>query len=125
MEAKNFRIGNIVKQPNRIGKVEEIWREGVKIKGFHNAYDYEHTYPIPLTKEWLLKCGGKLIPVEEDNYEYIEIEMNGRNLSADCSNNFSTLENNNFKPIKYVHELQNLFFAITGQELELKTEVIA
>ena len=25
--------------------------------------------------------------------------------------------------IKYVHQLQNLFFALTGRELELKTDV--
>ena len=129
METKNFRIGNLVKSGNGIYKIFAmsipqilaIQKYDELMDSQLNVYPSDNTNiePIELSKDWLLKCGGKLSPIDEDNYEYITLEMNGWNLSADSSNNFTTLENNNFKPVRYVHELQNLFFVITGTELKM------
>lgn len=71
--------------------------------------------PIPLTKEWLLKFGfdkkfnkGKItvIPNGRLNYE------NGRTYF----NSWTIME----KQPEYVHQLQNLYFALTGEELTVK-----
>lgn len=50
--------------------------------------------PIPLTEEWLSRFG-----LNDNQHTRITIPRN----------------------IKYVHQLQNLFFALTGEELVLKT----
>jgi len=133
MEAKNFRIGNLVKSGNGIYKIFAmsipqilaIQKYDEPMDSQLNVYPSDNTIiePIELTKDWLLKCGGKLEPIDEDNYEYITLEMNGWNLSADSSNNFTTLENNNFKPVRYIHELQNLFLRLLAQNFNLKTNV--
>lgn len=57
MKAKDLRVGNLVKQPDRIGKVQEIWSDAVRLEGFNNGYSYGYTEPIPLAEKWLLKLG--------------------------------------------------------------------
>jgi len=72
--------------------------------------------PIPLNEEWLVKFG-----FEKDKSAFIygyyalynnEIYWSGGVYSA-CDS-ISNIE------IKYVHQLQNLIFALTGEELTLK-----
>lgn len=80
--------------------------------------------PIPLTEEWLLKFGF------EKNFEnLIEILINkNQSLHFDKTDNCMSLYipiNHEFiylvfKHIKYVHQLQNLFYSICGTELEIK-----
>jgi hypothetical protein len=90
-----------------------------------NAYgilvcsEKEHFEPIPLTEEWRLKAGfimndlnlgeGALIWFYKDEY-YLA--------GPGCPN-----ENYAIKvKLEFVHQLQNLFFALTGTELAFKTE---
>jgi hypothetical protein len=67
--------------------------------------------PIPITEEWLLKFGFIPNPYE-DRYEkgvlYVE---------CDKTKGETQLWVENMPHIKYVHELQNLYFALTGEEL--------
>jgi len=67
--------------------------------------------PIELTEEWLVKFGlieskegTKRIQLETDLGDLI-IYIDGRN-----------------KNIKYVHQFQNLYFALTGEELNIKMD---
>lgn len=81
--------------------------------------------PIPITYEWL-KGLGFAINEQPEEFSFDEWifqkdacwgapiyfgDYNGKGYVIDG------LEN---KPIKYVHQLQNLHFALTGEELELK-----
>lgn len=77
--------------------------------------------PIPLTEEWLLKFGFEA----EDNgsgtiavfTNQIAIYHNG----VGCfSYNASFYEHDNLIDVNSVHQLQNLYFALTNQELTLK-----
>jgi hypothetical protein len=123
LEAKDLRIGNLIwlKIHHHPVIVEQIYipfheynfwlttdlHEGEKIE------DYE---PIPLTEEWLLKFGfekkGKRISKEwfylwhdEGKIVFAIAEM---------------IENiGKYLIINYVHELQNLFHSLTGEELTL------
>ena len=70
--------------------------------------------PIPLTEEWLFKFGfdnkfnkGKINIIPKGRLGY----KNGRTYF----NSWTILE----KQPDYVHELQNLYFALTGEELTL------
>lgn len=68
--------------------------------------------PIPLTPEILEKCDfdewGFQI-VRKDGYISIQ------------ANQYIMDEENEIATCEYLHQLQNLYFALTGEELEIKT----
>lgn len=72
--------------------------------------------PIPLTEEILLKCGAK-----KKKYGVMYMSVKGFTIE------FELIKNNIYGSylemigldIQYLHELQNLFFALTGKELEV------
>ena len=70
--------------------------------------------PIPLTEEWLLKFGF----LKCDNGSFY-ISFWGRDYYYnDCT---LTMRGVNIQSkIEYVHQLQNLYFALTNEELTLK-----
>lgn len=75
---------------------------------------------IPFTEEWLLKFGFK------DNEYSFDLKAKTKKITASWySRVVSTGVRNGFyikkySHIKYVHQLQNLYFALTGEELTLK-----
>ena len=81
---------------------------------------------IPLTEEWLLKFGferfrGMYKPFElpgnyNPSFQITDEKTNGNEIVylTDCDD--GRIGN----PILYVHQLQNLYFALTGKELEIK-----
>jgi hypothetical protein len=85
--------------------------------------------PIPLTEEWLLKFGFKKgNSIYPEGYSinilntdtYLRPSFEGGFYWGFNLRNKSDCELYNAKPIKYVHQLQNLYFALTGNELEIK-----
>lgn len=127
MKAKDLRVGNLVKQPDRIGKVQEIWSDAVRLEGFNNGYSYGYTEPIPLAEKWLLKLGFNRVYHKltgEHSHLPSHFNLNGFRIDVEyyCGSEEVCYYEFNLYPnadLKYVHQLQNLFFAITGQELEL------
>jgi hypothetical protein len=82
---------------------------------------------IPLTEEWLLKFG--FVPFSSGTngelaYDIYELRGEELNVNINSSGEIKTSigEDGYFKyeHCKYVHQLQNLYFALTGKELELK-----
>jgi hypothetical protein len=80
--------------------------------------------PIPLTEEWLVKFGFEKRDVPYQRRWLLndfEIEKQG-NLFAYVIWDESAPHLTQFRGhSKYVHQLQNLYFALTGKELTLKT----
>ena len=75
--------------------------------------------PIALTEEWLLKFGFEIrIQVESQTY-YI---LNGVEIIWDELDNCFCFKRSllKFIDIKSSHQLQNLYFALTGKELTIK-----
>jgi hypothetical protein len=81
------------------------------------------TYPIPLTEEWLIKLGfGK-----DDTNTYIHESLpSGTGVYFESGNDWNFDDANicgdfdeciHVKLPQYVHQLQNLYFALTGKEL--------
>ena len=72
--------------------------------------------PIPLTEEWLLRFGFRKSEGRFGNQyhiDYFGIYTDVRGKYCFC---FDAL----IKSVEFVHDLQNLFFALTGQELTIK-----
>lgn len=70
---------------------------------------------IKITHDWFVKFNFDLGWIIEHNTKFICLYQEGDSFyySADMHHHTSA-------PIKYVHQLQNLFFALTGEELTIK-----
>jgi hypothetical protein len=130
MEANELRIGNHAYKDYPSGL------EIIKVKNIHghiiNGLGIGAIKPIPLTEEWLLKFGFEKFVYEDEDVGYgTEYKLKAsQDVFMVYSDDFSvglysdeygekndiavipTFENN-----KYVHQLQNLYFALTGKEL--------
>ncbi len=134
MESKELRIGNLIYNPiQKINIVVDgglITTESMREKGLK---DYKGFEPIPLTEEWLLRFGFELL----DSYEGDTlIKTYGINITSVndlekliiCDFNWDIsigeYESEEFYTLdtdfKHVHQLQNLYFALTGEELKIK-----
>jgi hypothetical protein len=140
MKANELRIGNYVNVPIqeqcpfRIDAFEycsekfiKVAQE-VKLNGFevHPLTWYGgDLQSIPLNEEWLLKFGFYINPnyVHPSFDEYILESGFGIGNFNDEFWLVDFLDQTIGSPkIKYVHQLQNLYFALTGEELTLKSE---
>lgn len=124
---KELRIGNLVKCEGKIRSVDQIGIgliSLIPIEGItFDVCQGSELDPIPLTHEILEKAG--FVYNKETEY-YIR----RYSLGADLEINLFCLFINEFTkdfqveyysmPIKSVHQLQNLFHALTGEELEIK-----
>lgn len=114
MQSKDLRIGNFITVNGETQVVCDI--------PLPENCTIENTIPINLTKEWLLSFGF----TGDENIGY-RILINQRyNLVISDLNNvkfeFYGNDINAMLHLEYVHELQNLYFALTGEELFLKNE---
>jgi len=133
MENNQFRLGNWVKPINDSGKesfegtVFCICGHLVSVWHNNNPYDFHLANPIDLTEEWFQKFGFDLIDNQyyskHTQYGGLGITMKDHRpmaLVVDESKPDGVLRIVIGKQIKYVHELQNLYFALTGEELKIE-----
>jgi hypothetical protein len=125
MKANELRIGNVVNIVNTtkdfLGRVwysdALISHEDIYDIARGNGYQYN---PMPLTEEWLVKFGFKYDTDNDKLCKSLHIDI----LSFRASEGHMCLESQGYrtlyKHIKYVHQLQNLYFALKGEELEIK-----
>jgi hypothetical protein len=152
MEAKNFRIGNlinlknwqdeisffndfeakqeqidaIVKSGEGFAKVMNITNDEIELNAYGcdlDYYSYEEILPIETNEHilrnlimWEFIGFGTRIIYKHMKFNAIKIEM--------CAEDVAVYFNDeliSFK--KHVHDLQNLFFALTNEELQFKTDM--
>ena len=120
-------------QELRIGNYIEYNGEIIKLDGslfacyIQNELDYPFN-EIPLTEEILLKFGFNEVEgerwcdmheeFEECNYYYLSMFKIYYNPETDIFEDDSLYHFN--VNLKYVHQLQNIYFALTGEELTFK-----
>jgi len=132
MKANELRIGNWVYIPQtktneQIGVIEENGR--FLTKGYKTSYSsIECSRPIPLTEEWLVRFGFEKLrnfsnnAIKLDVFNYLCLD-NGNDGSKYCAVSIYDEDENvcvYLHDIQHVHQLQNLYFALTGEELKLK-----
>ena len=143
-----LRVGNLLKDP--ILKIEvtaKLLLAFEENEGYINLYR-----PIPLSEERLLKFGFEVKPISKWNgndadYRPENVSTEQRDFVLDSFilryeiftfNNVSEITtycgiNSSWYPkvyfdsvplyrLKYIHQLQNLYFALTGEELTIKTK---
>lgn len=134
MKASELRIGNLLKakkdyhnQFHGNGIVSSIEESKFVILDHYPGKWFE---PIPLTEEWLLKFRFKLagdftntrvLNVVKHAYDCSEIRYSPNEGLLRFSN--GGIKGSTIIPyVKHVHQLQNLYFALTGEELTLNQE---
>jgi len=140
MKANELRIGNyvlisnydaLVKVPSSPEKVSGIISENeLEFEGryaFRNNFrvSIAHCFGISLNEEWLKKYGFSIIWDQKCNYRAVLSDFELCCGDAEECYNFITLKNshgdNEIKvELLYVHQLQNIYYFLTGNELELK-----
>lgn len=126
MKANELRIGNLVLvDSNILGIVSEIRSNHAKIiyKGEVNVevssrlslIEFIRLEPIPLTEEWVKKFG--FIKTFENPFIDYEWQHGWYTMSNELEPYLGRYTNE--APFKYVHQLQNLYFSLTGEELQL------
>ena len=98
------------------------WAEIAKI-WIGCEYSFKSLFGIPLTEEILLKCGFSITEsIFHDNTNAYEIKSWGRIVLINGilqSDEFYFLDGLSTE-IKYLHQLQNLYFALTNEELTIQ-----
>lgn len=138
MEAKQVRIGNLFNYMDRLAEVSSIFRTHFSCEEYITRISFGNTIqnnfqPIKLNEEWFLKFGFELIPFRAPSqscgvdlyygYNYAILKIgNKTELILRYKDDFSKIKIEGFysTDINYVHQLQNLYFILTGEELTIK-----
>jgi hypothetical protein len=125
MKVNELRIGNKFYLPN--GEIGTISYHEIRL--LIVAMEKPNYNPIPLTEEWLLKFGFEDVDLNMSGSNWLVKEQKGlwrqaiRIAYSEKSEEWSlTLEcvsppTLSIVRLKYVHQLQNLYFALTGEEI--------
>lgn len=115
MTESDLRTGNLLNYDTSEGETLPTkidWHDLKWLSKDPKGFNLVHT-PITLTDEWLVKFG-----FEKDGQGFVnKIILYGEN---DFRYNASFFEYHSLISVKYVHQLQNLFFALLGEELKQK-----
>ena len=128
LRAAELRIGNFVQLNNNITQVDVVDYNQIIATEF-GLIELKYIKPIPLTEEWLLKFGFKKQDYKMSGCSIYKLgniiimnsfRDNGRKDMGITVEGISpptwSLAN-----LYFIHHLQNLYFALTGEEL-IKTD---
>lgn len=99
--------------PSDVSPVDKVEvSNGITIRGWQDGPEIN---PIPLTKELVLKCGF------EEEFGGIIYYNRNRGIEFNFSNEWcmASIGEYEITSVKYLHQLQNLYFALTGEDLEI------
>jgi len=82
-----------------------------------NLIESDLVKPIPLTEEWLLKFGFEKITEFSFCFDKFICEYFLQDIIVSFRLKYNPADSLFIRDIKYVHELQNIYFALTGSEL--------
>jgi len=110
-----FELSSLYDTKKKMRTISEIGERRVQADG--KSITSDELIPIRITSDILLRCGFtqfnwiKDASVFECAYFKCTLDSNGVNLFCDNLKNL--------KPVMYLHQLQNLYFDLTGEELKM------
>lgn len=135
MEARELRIGNLFYptdnnfhvDPNAPVPITELCEKYASFRSDRTsvAILYKGMSAVPLTEEWLVKLGFEKIHSTFFKLGKHEFCLDDFMLSIqgpECNDLPCDID---IAKAKYVHQLQNLYFALTGEELTIKETATA
>jgi hypothetical protein len=127
IDSRELRLGNLIYGPSdREETIVAIIGEGWvklypgRLTGARFDAELKDCSGIPLTEEWLIKLGFEEVYRSLYTVRYENLQQ------AQFDYRFNLVENlrhltwrGNTVQCEYVHQLQNLYYSLTGQELQL------
>ena len=118
MKKEDLRIGNYVKGLE-VGIVRTIGNACAFKTPTSTVKIYaEDLEPIPLTEEWLFKFGFEPNRIYTQERVF-EIGDGWFQLTKESKDQWALGNEQTYLAIKHVHQLQNLYHALTGKELTI------
>lgn len=117
MKASELRVGNWVNTPEGVYQVIDVLCDSVNtIAQYSLPYDWID--PIPLTPEILEKCGFELLPFRQAACQLKRLRIWIGTGSCLSYLKYEDIDDSVYiGELKHLHQLQNLFHALTGEEL--------
>lgn len=131
---KDYRIGNLVEYDERVFEIHTLAEEFPTLNTTEfgiGVVDWNNVKPIKLTDKLFEDLGfikeGEFYAMEGYDYKYcfkyrawvdnwaLYIEFTDSHLESDTDKKYPVCFS-----IKYIHQLQNLFYSLTKKELTLK-----
>lgn len=147
LKVNELRIGNLVQDEHGdVQYVYRIWKGGAELASDMDGsddldYNEDEMFGVPMTKEWLYKFGFELNGVyasmrlslnelNESNRTFIVVcpDKTGDGWIEIITKRGTTQDptytelQGNILLLKYVHQLQNLYFALANKELNINTD---
>lgn len=132
IKLNELRIGNYIQdfQSKRIGTVTSIGTQvAVKLEFSTIKQKVDGYEGIPITEEWLTNFGLQHVVIEKYNIDYYVNQIDDKpNFRFHVRDNYchcSFGDNNHgflFTAYKHVHEIQNLYQIVYGEELIIKKQ---
>lgn len=135
IDYKEVRIGNLVSYEGKEYRIAGIYKDYPFLDTIEfgaGVVEWKDLEPIPLTEERLLKFGfekrkGNKFPTLKvkgsrfytSRFNYFRVNVFQRCLTVQYSSNVKDKENDLYTidNIQSIHQLQNLYFALTNKEL--------
>lgn len=121
MNPNELRIGNLVFYQRNLSLKEVevvtgLMSDTVFLSADHEGVTHPKSIasiePIPLTEEWQGRLG--VVEIRDDGKK-----IKRYNVVFDANINSGNISFYSWIELRYVHQLQNLYFALTGEELKL------
>lgn len=130
MNPNELRIGNLLTNYGNLCKVFAIQEDNFQVEVIKVEHIVEIDFnnpkfisslimPISLTEEWLTILG--FIKTKPNSiFDYPYWSMDGVEILFQADQTFLFNASCGNIPIHFVHQIQNLYFVLTGKELEIK-----
>lgn len=123
LQANEFRIGNLVKYEGNVYAIDSISKEFPTLNTMEfgiGVVDWNNIEPVPLAEELLVKVGFEK---QKNNWKKLTICNDWTNIFWESLAGIEISVNKHsimLPHINYVHQLQNLYFTLTNEELTLQ-----
>ena len=120
IQAKDLRIGNWVNYHYSENETIPCKIDAQDIFNISNRYMDNHKIhsPMPLTEELLIKCGFKKIN-HIHGYSFWAMDRKNGYPKIDIYESRTEYMGYSVKHVQYLYQIQNLYFTLTGKELEI------
>jgi len=123
IDVEELRLGNLIQDEwGGLIEFDSIGKDGVELRmeddgnypecakrWIEAEYKQDELFRIPLTEEWLVRFGFK--------YNPFSLLYEKESVWGEFCDGFCIIINNTEYIITTVHQLQNLYFVLTGEEL--------
>lgn len=118
MKAKDLRLGNTVQKGFDVIKVAPV---DIAAQALADETGQKHLMPVRLTNEKLIELGFYESVLHED-FMWIDIRKGHSHISINLKLGICSVAFGKFlvssPRVEYEHELENLYFALTGEEIQ-------